>query len=219
MWIFYISSACDYTTFQVIFSMLKKEFFKSWQVCDWLAKWLIMLGFMDLRRPRVVRCSNVSLVISVGSTEQQQHIAGASPLGSCLSHPPSVVKSSCIISHPYQYQAAIHVGTLLIPKDWHCANLDCYPTSLPPAMRLVTPTFRDALLLYALTSISLPSSNLHWHNAEPIGLTLFHDAILLYPLTSLSLSGNNICWHNVEHMGLILCQIRLPSYFFTMTLR
>ena len=41
--------------------MLKK-FFKSWQVCDWLPKWLIMLGFMDLRQPRLVRRSNVGLV-------------------------------------------------------------------------------------------------------------------------------------------------------------
>ena len=27
--------------------------FKSWQVFDWLGKWIIMLGFMDLRWPRV----------------------------------------------------------------------------------------------------------------------------------------------------------------------
>ena len=42
--------------------MLKK-FFKSWQVCDWLANWLIMLGFVDLRHLRVVRRSNVGLVL------------------------------------------------------------------------------------------------------------------------------------------------------------
>ena len=29
---------------------------------DWLAKWLIMSGCMDLRRPRVYRRSNVGLV-------------------------------------------------------------------------------------------------------------------------------------------------------------
>ena len=40
----------------------KKKIFKSWQVYDWLAKWLIMSGYMDLRRPRVYRCSNVGLV-------------------------------------------------------------------------------------------------------------------------------------------------------------
>ena len=40
----------------------KKKIFKSWQVCDWLAKWLIVLGFMDLRWPRVYRRSNVGLV-------------------------------------------------------------------------------------------------------------------------------------------------------------
>ena len=37
---------------------LKNFFFlilKSWQVCDWLAKWIIMLRFMDLRWPRVFR--------------------------------------------------------------------------------------------------------------------------------------------------------------------
>ena len=42
----------------------RKKIFKSWQVCDWLAKWLIVLGFMDLRWPRVYRRSNVGLVIS-----------------------------------------------------------------------------------------------------------------------------------------------------------
>ena len=40
----------------------KKKKIKSWQVCDWLAKWLIMSGYMDLRRPRVYRRSNVGLV-------------------------------------------------------------------------------------------------------------------------------------------------------------
>ena len=43
----------------------KKKFFKifkSWQVCDWLAKWIIMLQLMDLRWPRVFRRSNVGLV-------------------------------------------------------------------------------------------------------------------------------------------------------------
>ena len=38
-------------------------FFKSWQVCDWLAKWRIMLLFMDLRWPRVFQRSNVGLVM------------------------------------------------------------------------------------------------------------------------------------------------------------
>ena len=39
------------------------KIFKSWQVWDWLAKWIIMLRFMDLRWPRVFRRSNVGLVI------------------------------------------------------------------------------------------------------------------------------------------------------------
>ena len=38
------------------------KIFKSWQVCDWLAKWIIMLQLMDLRWPRVFRRSNVGLV-------------------------------------------------------------------------------------------------------------------------------------------------------------
>ena len=29
------------------------KIFKSWQVCDWLAKWIIMLRFMDIRWPRI----------------------------------------------------------------------------------------------------------------------------------------------------------------------
>ena len=39
-----------------------KKKFKSWQICDWLTKWLIGLGFMDLRWPRVYWRSNVGLV-------------------------------------------------------------------------------------------------------------------------------------------------------------
>ena len=44
----------------------KKKFLnilKSWQVCDWLAKWITMLRFMDLRWPRVFRRSNVGFVV------------------------------------------------------------------------------------------------------------------------------------------------------------
>ena len=37
---------------------------KSWQVCDWLAKWIIMLRFMDLRWPRVFRRSNAVLFLA-----------------------------------------------------------------------------------------------------------------------------------------------------------
>ena len=62
--IFYISSTWDYTTFHSFFNA-KQMFFKSPQVCDWLDKWKIMLGFMDLRRLRVVRRSNIGLVPSV----------------------------------------------------------------------------------------------------------------------------------------------------------
>ena len=36
--------------------------FKSWQVCDWLAKWLIMLEFMELNQPRVSWHSNIGRV-------------------------------------------------------------------------------------------------------------------------------------------------------------
>ena len=46
-------------------SLKKKMFLKiftSWQVCDCLAKWIIMLRFMDLWWPRVFRRSNVGLV-------------------------------------------------------------------------------------------------------------------------------------------------------------
>ena len=43
----------------------KKKIFKIWQVCDWLVKWLILLGFMDLRWPRVYWNSKVGLVPNV----------------------------------------------------------------------------------------------------------------------------------------------------------
>ena len=52
----------------------RKKIFKSWQVCDWLAKWLIVLGFMDLRWPRVYRRSNVGLVHYAVLTHQHKFI-------------------------------------------------------------------------------------------------------------------------------------------------
>ena len=65
----------DCTTFHSFFSWnvwkKKKKFFKifkSWQVCDWLAKWISMLGFMDLRWPRVFRRSSVGLVFKLESS-------------------------------------------------------------------------------------------------------------------------------------------------------
>ena len=50
--------------FSVSFQCQKIDFkiIKSWQVCDCLAKWLIMLELIDLWRPRVSRRSNVGLV-------------------------------------------------------------------------------------------------------------------------------------------------------------
>ena len=60
----HISSTWDCTTFHNFLPMFqkKKEIFKNWQVYDWRTKWLIMSGYMDLRRPRVYRRSNVGLV-------------------------------------------------------------------------------------------------------------------------------------------------------------
>ena len=62
------------TTFHSFFSWKVWNFFfflilKSWQVCDWLAKWIIMLRFMDLRWPRVFRRSNAGLVQHSGWQE------------------------------------------------------------------------------------------------------------------------------------------------------
>ena len=42
------------------------KIFKSCRVCDWMAKWIIMLRFMDLIWPRVFRRSNVGLVFIIG---------------------------------------------------------------------------------------------------------------------------------------------------------
>ena len=62
----FIQSGIDCTTFHRFFSWNVRKFFfffffKSSQVCDWLAKWIIMLRLMDLRWPRVFRRSNAVL--------------------------------------------------------------------------------------------------------------------------------------------------------------
>ena len=64
---------------QFLFMKSLKFFFflilKSWQVCDWLAKWIIMLRFMDLRWPRVFRRSNAGLVIFFKNTLNKHRIS------------------------------------------------------------------------------------------------------------------------------------------------
>ena len=57
--------------------------FKSWQVCDWLAKWLTagVLGFMDLRWPWVYRRSNVGLVLKMLGLIQQGRVLYSVCLG------------------------------------------------------------------------------------------------------------------------------------------
>ena len=61
------------TTFHNFISIFKKKI-KSWQVCDWLAKWLIMSGYMDLRRPRVYRSSNIGLVLPRNSADNKSSL-------------------------------------------------------------------------------------------------------------------------------------------------
>ena len=61
-----VSSTWKCNTFHNFLSMFKKTIFKSQQVFHWLAKWLIMSGYMDLKRPRVCRRSNVGLVVGWG---------------------------------------------------------------------------------------------------------------------------------------------------------
>ena len=73
-----VQPGIDCTTSQFLFmKCLKKMFFKifkSWQVCDWLAKWIIMLRFMDLKWPRVFRRSNVGLVFYPRPKNRQNDI-------------------------------------------------------------------------------------------------------------------------------------------------
>ena len=60
---FSISVQPEITPLLIFFFNVKNLFFKRMQVCDKLAKWLIMLGFMDLRWPRVARRSNAALLL------------------------------------------------------------------------------------------------------------------------------------------------------------
>ena len=60
---------CSWNVWKKMFFLI----FKSRQVCDWLAKWITMLRFMDLRWPRVFRRSNVGLVSVCYKLVEQIH--------------------------------------------------------------------------------------------------------------------------------------------------
>ena len=77
-----------FSQFLFMKSLKKKKFFKileSWQVCDWLAKWIIMLRFMDLRWPRVFRRSNAGLVYFVPITISSWNFQELLPLTGVMS--------------------------------------------------------------------------------------------------------------------------------------
>ena len=65
-------------------------FFKSWQVYDWLAKWLIMSEYMDLRRPRNYRRSNVGLVLVIAIATLHTVVDGRCV--PCLGHKPEILQ-------------------------------------------------------------------------------------------------------------------------------
>ena len=83
----------------------KKKFFKifkSWQVFDWLAKWIILLGFMDLRWPRVFRRFSVGLV-EVSKTRGPFYLYGLAETGALISD----YINYCIILYPQQNAPAM----------------------------------------------------------------------------------------------------------------
>ena len=83
----HISSTWDCTTFHNFLPMFKKKkkIFKNWQVYDWWTKWLIMSGYMDLRRPRVYRRSNVGLVDYVPIIVSSWNFQGLLPMTEVMS--------------------------------------------------------------------------------------------------------------------------------------
>ena len=93
----------------------KKKIFKSWQVCVWLARWFIMLGFMDLRWPRISRHSNVGLVNII------LHVC-LSILKLTYSQIPQCI---CPISHnaPF-YKRNVHMCAHFSHKMVHCGTPD-----------------------------------------------------------------------------------------------
>ena len=76
----------------------KKFFFKNWQVYDWRTKWLIMSGYMDLRRPRVYRRSNVGLVFQGHPSNFKVTWYKTSPILTQIGHFRSVGRSQ--LSNP-----------------------------------------------------------------------------------------------------------------------
>ena len=64
MWIFFTGSTWDWLHHfpQSLFMKIRRKNFFLNIFINWLAKWIIMLQFMDLRWPRVFRRSNVGLL-------------------------------------------------------------------------------------------------------------------------------------------------------------
>ena len=98
----HISSTWDCTTFHNFLPMFKKKkkIFKNWQVYDWRTKWLIMSGYMDLRRPRVYRRSNVGLVllcVSMGHASNNTLY----PLKSLMCHDGINSPNICFMNNEY----------------------------------------------------------------------------------------------------------------------
>ena len=110
----------DCTTFQFFFmkclTNIFLKIFKSWQVCDWLAKWIIMLEFMDRRWPRVCRRSSVGLVQSTVCN-----------FCDSISHPQHydtyTLDMKVFESNSKQHVFTSNVDEGLMVCDWHALSL------------------------------------------------------------------------------------------------
>ena len=65
------SITCSIDLVIILASCLKQKIFKSWHVCDWLAKWFIKSGYMDLSRPRFLSAFRRGLVVDCFTTTRR----------------------------------------------------------------------------------------------------------------------------------------------------
>ena len=115
---------------QFPFSVKKHQ---SWQVWNSLAKWLIVLGFMDLMWPRVFRCSNVGLGKIMGERGWERG-GGVHCKYITVKYTKYIVKYQSMVSHSSVLIGALAFGWLaimslcyLIPFVWFGRHLGQTP--------------------------------------------------------------------------------------------
>ena len=192
----------NFSQFPSNVSKKKKKIFKNWQVYDWWTKWLIMSGYMDLRRPRVYRRSNVGLV-SHCCLENGGHISWPQCANTLLLKQNSFYFADDILIYIFEFVLLLHMQLSYLKMNLKSWSAKCRPYCL--CLDVLTRCGRDKVtsILKTTFSISFLTSgeiwirykNLHTWNGSHVSAAMLWGQDKMVPLSRWYIQINFPVWN------------------------